>query len=930
VPRVRFDVLSSSDIPWNHDTATVCVTQEESKVVEAYTDGSTPVDLQDRRDNPLSGFAVVFPGASVHDCRVYRAPAACSGDNYAAEAMAILAAIVLTPGQDDLVIVTDSLSCIFACNHGRQIMWEKTLHSQHDRRLHGHSFSITQRKRILTSARSIMSTIRALIEMRPGSTAFRHQRAHTIDNLAAGSGSFSARMNLRADAEAKLARSEARGLLVPPHTYMEERVVVHDKQNWPVLGDHRTQLARTNFKLHLEPNATALRSQGELLRSKKSGVRALLAGAQHSQSSALTKHTILAISNCLPTELNALKHSHTPRSTTCKLCNMDTPETYAHSRVCDGSLEQGLSLCDDVLDIIGPWRPRLWNWATQVRDAGKGHMVSLLASVPDHMQVDRPPLHSRWAQHLAARFASADLDRAFDLKLDAGRSGSRTFRQCLHLSSFSQGDGALISTQAEHGPVALMPSDPGQAELVRLSILVLLRARDQSPGMWDTELVCDWASLSPVMPHWISLAHSSGDHHLGSRGLPHTNDLTSNMDDTTSGHLIHSCYRLVVRLMGRSHTDLERLVAAVGRLVRHCDLINRPLELLVVLSQTTPSCLVPQNRFPSLQLSGSAAAGPVTVNLLRNQASAGLPVLGHALLPALTQPPHSLPRLDCPDRVCVGKGRPAKKWFNRDPGQFCMSPANPALSSLDGVPFQPDELTPCDQASLRWCRGEDIPRPFRFINPWCPSLFAGLPLSDRPRGAPARRIAVCARSSGHSNSLIPVAGPMGVLPPRSAVLLPLAWKSNIPDLRAPGSCLPARGAEIEEMSHLIRMALARGSMSLWLDRCARMSAWWRGAASEANLCYLLGSAAESAARRKRVAEAALRSKWDALRAARSAAARPDSWSCHRSRSSRLRSDPAQRVVEGFSSEETAQERMLWAAGDPANKRRLDRSFMPWY
>ena len=99
----------------------------------------------------------------------------------------------------------------------------------------------------------------------------------------------------------------------------------------------------------------------------------------------------------------------------------------------------------------------------------------------------------------------------------------------------------------------------------------------------------------------------------------------------------------------------------------------------------------------------------------------------------------------------------------------------------------------------------------------------------------------------------------------------------------------------------------------------------RAKASAASLLLI-----QAAARRKLAADAVLNRKWRALRDARGLAAEPDSWSCPRSRSSKLRSDPAQRVVVGFSSVETAQERITWAVGDPASRKRLDRSFLFWY
>jgi hypothetical protein len=140
---------------------------------------------------------------------------------------------------------------------------------------------------------------------------------------------------------------------------------------------------------------------------------------------------------------------------------------------------------------------------------------------------------------------------------------------------------------------------------------------------------------------------------------------------------------------------------------------------------------------------------------------------------------------------------------------------------------------------------------------------------------------------------------------------------------------------IDKTLSLLRLHLAKGSMLLWRDRCTLMSSWWRIATSdhgEAVGLLLRSSIANDL--RKRAADARSLKKWVRNRDLLHRSAAPDSWSCPRGRSSKLRSEPVQRTSVGFSSSETIEELMSWRAGElataPDSRFSVLRGFLHWY
>ena len=115
-----------------------------------------------------------------------------------------------------------------------------------------------------------------------------------------------------------------------------------------------------------------------------------------------------------------------------------------------------------------------------------------------------------------------------------------------------------------------------------------------------------------------------------------------------------------------------------------------------------------------------------------------------------------------------------------------------------------------------------------------------------------------------------------------------------------------------------------------------MEDWWRAraSASDANVETLLGSAALSSAassiRRQRARDEKARRVWEVTRAKLALVSDPNSWSCPRSHSLRLRSEPTQATFPGFSSAETITEKALWMKGNRSTMRRLNKMLFPWY
>lgn len=148
----------------------------------------------------------VVVGELAFPCRASK-----SGNNYLAEAVASLAAMLSIPSEADLTICTNSLSALQAAARDRVVDWSTGELIP--------EYELPQRARILTAARPVLSMTRAVIWARKGRTVIAHVRAHT------GGSDIRSRMNERADQLANVARLlwKGRAADLPLDLYGEER-----------------------------------------------------------------------------------------------------------------------------------------------------------------------------------------------------------------------------------------------------------------------------------------------------------------------------------------------------------------------------------------------------------------------------------------------------------------------------------------------------------------------------------------------------------------------------------------------------------------------------------------------------------------------------------------------------------------------------------
>jgi ribonuclease HI len=318
----------------------------------AYTDGSTA----ENRNDP-SGCAAIM-GALASQTLGF----ACHtrGNNYLAEMIGILYALVLSPAKTDLTIFTDSRSAIDAVNAGRGWQVVGGPNGAVERRTN--RFYTTQRRRILNAARPQLNVIRAVISQREGHTALRHVKAHS------GATDKHSRMNEVADREANRARIAARDWKEPtaPLGFAGEAAVGLKLRGWGVTGSYRTSLL-------YEAEARSLRrmkgagtgTQSCLARECGRRLLTLCKTVRRTHNPDLMKFTALAIASWLPTEANRLSRDRVSnncgRGGNCKICGAGL-ETVEHALChCTGDgplLTARRSGCRRAADVISGFSGR--------------------------------------------------------------------------------------------------------------------------------------------------------------------------------------------------------------------------------------------------------------------------------------------------------------------------------------------------------------------------------------------------------------------------------------------------------------------------------------------------------------------------------------------------------------------------------------------
>jgi ribonuclease HI len=289
----------------------------------AYTDGSTGPN----RNDP-SGSSVIFAkGESVTSTHAF--PLITMGNNYQSEAAAILSALTLTPSMVNLKIYTDSKSCIDAINRGRG--YDPTTG-----KFTG-VYHVSQRRRILTAARPLITCIRTMITERQGRVELTHVKAHT------GGTDRHSRLNDVADAEANKARiaGTKNPALVPPAGYAGEEKVSLVLKGWVTTGSYRRTLLHLAAARALDRQKKGGNGhQNHLTRRHGKEILKFCKVVKRSKDPMLNKYGALAITRWLPTESVRLSReratSNAGRGASCKLCGA-AEETVEHALCwCEG------------------------------------------------------------------------------------------------------------------------------------------------------------------------------------------------------------------------------------------------------------------------------------------------------------------------------------------------------------------------------------------------------------------------------------------------------------------------------------------------------------------------------------------------------------------------------------------------------------------
>jgi hypothetical protein len=299
-----------------------------------YTDGST----EPSTPKAPSGCSVVRTCASGTGVdSEHGFPVKTNGDNYVAETVALLAAVLSEDERAAVEVVTDSMSSMQAATKYTGVGGDG-LRS---------GYAVPERRAVTPAARAVLRMYRSVAEQRSGPVVLRHVHSHT------GGEDVDSRMNAEADRVAGAARVAAdpgaRGGEWGPHFAGETRLVL-SFEGRPVHGRYKAAMLRhladaRVAKLRAEPG-TSGGFQRVILAAeprKATSLRALCKRVAKSCNAEAAKFVALALTDSLPTEFHLervmlLKWKGRPhgsqRGESCKLCGA-LLETALHTL--DGS-----------------------------------------------------------------------------------------------------------------------------------------------------------------------------------------------------------------------------------------------------------------------------------------------------------------------------------------------------------------------------------------------------------------------------------------------------------------------------------------------------------------------------------------------------------------------------------------------------------------
>ena len=235
--------------------------------------------------------------------------------------MAILAAILSCPEDAAVDVHTDSESCIGAINRDRIYCWETGMFSS--------SYAIPQRRVILSAARPVMCTLRAVIAARSGPVRLHHVRAHY------GSTDRHSLFNAEADRLANRARVRA-ARTRPPNFLFGERSVTVTVAKIRVVGSYRRAIERRDQRA-LVTRLRKLESFGALARQADTAdVLSYCRAVQRTHDPVLARFAMCAICGALPTERTLSRttgrgNNNMGRGAPCKMCVGGAEESQTHA-----------------------------------------------------------------------------------------------------------------------------------------------------------------------------------------------------------------------------------------------------------------------------------------------------------------------------------------------------------------------------------------------------------------------------------------------------------------------------------------------------------------------------------------------------------------------------------------------------------------------
>jgi len=342
----------------------------DGKVI-LFTDGSTGESWTE----PSGCSVVVTHGEEV--LTSFHFACCASGNNFLAEIVALMAALVAVPSNVDIEIRTDSLSSKYAVDKYRVLDWVTGSFVA--------GYALPQRARALSAARPVLNMIRAVVVARSGAVRVEHVYSHQADS------SFPTRMNNLADVLANRARLEAAGTKPRPCFYGEDRYCMTVK-GVHVLGSYKQAVLREfrvrgfaswasgrrstpapDYPQGMCPLMPDARHSARLVASRPRGMRSLCRVVQKSHDPWLMRFFVLAASEWLPTQhrLRVCGVAGTLRDGTCNICRAAQPETLRHVFVCDAVRSQvmrAVRAAADVLvragvTVVDSWHGRGAPWA---------------------------------------------------------------------------------------------------------------------------------------------------------------------------------------------------------------------------------------------------------------------------------------------------------------------------------------------------------------------------------------------------------------------------------------------------------------------------------------------------------------------------------------------------------------------------------------